>query len=217
MLFSKCGPARYISHLDLVRTFERAIRKAGLPVAFSQGFNPHSIFSFAAPLPVGVVGKKECLEIKLISDVLPEQIHSLFSAVLPEGIKPGRVWQVPDNAPSPMSVVKKAVYEVKVEPVRMLTSTGLEECIKSFLGLSEILVTGRTKKGHKKIRDIRPGIYALAGRMDKGAAVLEMELQAGSDGNVRPEEVIQAFIEKNALTVIPDGLTIIRIGLYPVY
>jgi len=217
MLFSKCGPARFISHLDLVRTFARAIRRAGLPVAFSQGFNPHSIFSFAAPLPVGVEGEKECLDIKLISDVLPEQIHSLLGAVLPEGIKLGRVWQVPDNTPSPMSVVEKAVYEARVELGKMLTSAGLEERIKSFLGLSEILVPRKTKEGREKIRDIRPGIYALAGRVDKGAAVLEMELQAGSNGNVRPEEVVRAFVEQNALAVIPDGLTVIRTGLYPVY
>jgi hypothetical protein len=53
--------------------------------------------------------------------------------------------------------------------------------------------------------------------VDKGAAVLEMELQAGSNGNVRPEEVVRALVEQNALAVIPDGLTVIRTGLYPVY
>lgn len=218
MLFSKNSSARFISHLDLLRTFERAIRRASLPVAFSKGFNPHSLISFAAPLPVGVAGESECMEVVLTGDVPPERICSLLNNVLPEGVNLKSAWQVQDDAPPIMVITKKASYRLEVETKKPLTNEWVDKYIKSFLSLSEIIVKkkAKEKEGPVKAHDIRPGIYNMKGYLNNKKIIFEMGLQAGSNGNVRPQEVLQAFDEKFLVGLISESMIVIRTGLYPV-
>lgn len=216
MLYSKDGPARYISHLDLVRTFERVIRRAGIPAAFSMGFNPHSIFSFAAPLQVGIGGESEYLDILLNNEVPPEELYASIGSVLPEGLRLKEVWQVPDDSPALMSVVEWAEYEVKVELEKQLSAGGMEGYIDSFLKQPEIVVRRKAKKGRVKTVDIRPGIYNLGGFIKENILILNMKLKTGNSGSVRPGEVLDTFLEHNSLAVKPVETDIVRTGVFPV-
>lgn len=211
--FSKDGPARFFSHLDLVRTSERAMRRAGLPVAFSQGFHPHPLFSFAAPLPVGIAGENEYLELELEKNIPTKEILSRLSLVFPEGIQIKEIWPVNDDPPSLMAALEKASYKVEIELSRVLTEEELKRLIRSFLALDLIEVT-RKKKDRFHKRNIRPGILSLQGRVKGEKMILEMELQAGSTGNVRPEEVLESFLKKNELFVFFETGTIKRMGLF---
>ncbi len=211
--FSKEGPARFLSHLDLVRTTERALRRARLPLAFSQGFNPHPRFSFAAPLPVGVAGEQEYLDIELEKNISPKEIISRLNMVFPEGIRVKEARPVSDRAPSLMATLKKARYEVEMELSGPLTNSALQGCLDSFLALSAVEAATK-KKDRQKTKDIRPGIYRLQGKVEQKKVVLEMELQAGSSGNVRPEEVCRGLLEKCGLPVLLQTCRIKRTGLF---
>jgi len=216
MLYSKDGPARFISHLDLVRTFERVIRRADIPAAFSMGFNPHSIFSFAAPLQVGIGGESEYLDILLKNEVPPEELYTSIGSVLPEGLCLKEVWRAPDDSPALMSLVEWAEYKVKVELEKQLSAGGLEGYIDSFLKQPGIVVRRKVKKGRVKNVDIRPGIYDLGGFIKDNILILRMKLKTGSSGSVRPGEVLDAFLEHNSLAVKPVETDIVRTGVFPV-
>lgn len=212
--FSKEGPARFISHLDMVRTFERAIRRASLPVAFSQGFNPHPKFSFGSPLPVGVSGTDEYVDIELVDELPPGEINGLLKSTLPRGIDIKDVQQVAESAPSMMALIDRARYLVNLDFMEQVDSSRLDGVINDFLALEEIEVVRKTKDGRDKIFDIRPGIFELKGSVAGGGAVLEMEIKHGSTGNVRPEEVVFALRDRFNLPVSPYGVSIIRTRLF---
>ncbi|KUK65462.1 MAG: hypothetical protein XD84_0514 [Desulfotomaculum sp. 46_80] len=214
MLYSKDGPARFISHLDLVRTFERVIRRADIPAAFSMGFNPHLIFSFAAPLQVGIGGESEYLDILLKNEVPPEELYASIGSVLSEGICLKGIWQAPDDSPALMSVVEWAEYKVKVGLEEQLSAGALEGYIDSFLKQPEIIVGRKAKKGRVKSIDIRPGIYDLGGFIKDNTLILQMKLKTGSNGSVRPGETLDAFLEHNSLAVRPVEIDIVRTGVF---
>ncbi|OAT85570.1 TIGR03936 family radical SAM-associated protein [Desulfotomaculum copahuensis] len=211
--FSKQGAARFISHLDLVRTFERAMRRAGLPLVFSQGFNPHPRFSFAAPLPVGVAGEQEYLDLELVEAWPADAVARRLAACLPEGLTVAGACPVPGHAPALMASVQRADYRVHVQLKEALTPEQLDECLHCLLSLPEVTVIRKTREGKEKFYDIRPGIFNLTGRIDGPEVLLAMTLQAGSGGNVRPEEVIAALAGKCGLPVLPGALEIVRTGL----
>jgi len=214
--FSKLGPAGYLSHLDLVRTFERAMRRAGLPLAFSQGFNPHPRFNFAAPLPVGVCGEREYLDLELEEELPPDELARRLAACLPEGLSVAQARPVPPQSPALMAVVQRAVYRVCLTLREEAADEQLAEYLRCLLNLPAVTVIRRSREGVEKSRDIRPGIFSLAGRVQGRRAELEMELQIGGGGNVRPEEVIAALVEQCGLPASPAAAAVTRTGLFPV-
>lgn len=211
--FSKEGPARFWSHLDLVRNFERALRRAGLPVLYSQGFNPHPRFSFAAPLPVGMAGEKEYLDLELEQNISPKEIFFRLSRVFPPGVRIKEVQPVRDDAPSLMAALEKAGYTGEAELSGEISDAGLQECLQSFLALP-VVEAAKKKKGEVTTRNIRPGIYRLEGRAGPRKVFLEMELQAGSRGHVRPEEVLESLAKEGGFPVLLETAVFKRTGLF---
>ena len=201
VMYAKEGPARYLSHLDLIRTFDRAARRAGLPVTFSQGFNPHPILSFAAPLAVGTIGEAEFADLELTKDLPAGMVAESLSAVMPEGLRLIEIRQVPEDLPALMAVVDRAVYSASALFDGPLEKETLEKAAADFLALPEILVERRSKTGEKKIFDIKPGIFAMSAWKNNDIIVLSAELKTGSSGNVRLEELITAFMKNSGLRV----------------
>lgn len=212
--FSKEGPARFISHLDLVRTFERAIRRARLPIAFSQGFNPHPKFNFGAPLPVGVTGREEYLDIDLTEELPSQNLVQRLATSLPGGLSVSGAWLISDSTPALMSVVDRATYKIILELSEPVSQEKLMNRIEKFLSSTTITVTRKTKEGKEKVQDIRPGILDMAGQAEGNNAAMEVELRTGSISNVKPEELVKSFIKDSGLNVVPYGITIIRTGIY---
>lgn len=167
---------KYVSHLDFVRMFGRALRRAHLPIAFSEGFNPHPLLTFALPLSVGYTSECEILEIVLSESVPTDEIVEKLNAVLPEGVKIISAHVGKSN----MKKLDIALYEVYPQK----TPAG----ILDFLLMNEILIEKKTKSGIKET-DIRPDIKDIKVSLEK----IEMILSAGSRANLKPEVVIAAM------------------------
>jgi len=167
---------KYVSHLDFVRMFGRALRRAHLPIAFSEGFNPHPLLTFALPLSVGYTSECEILEIVLTESVPSEEIVERLNNVLPDGVRVISAHVGKSN----MKKLDIALYEVYPQK----TPAG----ILDFLLMNEILIEKKTKSGIKET-DIRPDIKDIKVSLEK----IEMILSAGSRANLKPEVVIAAM------------------------
>ncbi len=176
LIYEKKGNARYISHLDFVRTYNRTMRRAGLPVAFSEGFNPHPLLGFALPLSVFYTSECELLEFRLKEELREDEILTRINAVIPEGI---RILSV-HKGKSRMKKLRYALYYVYPE--------SMPQSIDDFLAMKEIVIDKKTKSGIKDT-DIRSDIKSIVLLPDR----MEMVLSAGSDKNLKPDVVVKAM------------------------
>ncbi len=211
--YSKQGPVRYIAHLDLMRELERSMRRARLPVAFSEGFNPHPKLSIAAPLPVGTEGLAELAEVEMSRAVELGQMTESLNAVLPDGLKVREVTKMDDTAPALMAALERAVYIVRLDG-EDLPAPLPGDAIEGFLARDSVEIRRRGRDGKEKIRDIRPGIVKVEALPDNDGLLLKMELKTGSAMNVRPAEAVTALLEYAGVKADPADLQITRIGLF---
>ncbi len=110
--YSRGGAAKYISHLDMQRAFGRALRRAEIPVRYSEGFNPHIIMSFASPLSVGYATEGDYLEVGVLDGVDPHGAKDALNAALPPDIRVVSAFFAPDNKKKLMSLCHSAAYEI---------------------------------------------------------------------------------------------------------
>jgi radical SAM-linked protein len=191
--FSRGEPVQYLSHLDLIRVFERAIRRAGIPIAYSEGFNPHPKLAFGPPLAVGFLSDREYVDITLTRTLTPEQLLRQFIPQCPEGIVPRRAAVVPDGAPALMAIMERAAYEVGVPMTTEVDGEWFRDRVRAFLDQKEVRVEREGKKGPEQ-REIRGGIYEFTGGVVPGGIRLKMEVRNDNEGSVRPDEVTGAFL-----------------------
>ena len=195
-VFEKKPRLRHIGHLDLMRAMQRALRRSGLPLRYSQGFNPHILLTFAAPLSVGMPGKREIMEVPLEGTVSPEDFTARLSAALPPDLPLLSCRPVEDSHPAPMALLTAAVYEAQLAE----TPQGLEDAIRRFLEQKEINVMRKTKSGLKPA-DIRPMIYDLHLAGD----TLYMALALSEKATCKPDLLLQTLFEF-AQTARPHAL-----------
>jgi radical SAM-linked protein len=204
--FAKGEVLKYISHLDLARTWERVFRRAGLPVAYSKGFNPRPRFQIAAALPVGVTGWAEYLDVWLTVPLTCEEAHSRLQPSLPPGLKVLDVGEVELRAPALQSQVWAADYRAIVQSREPLEAVRTR--VEALLDASTVL-RKRHHKGRLRTYDLRPLINRVT--VESGAAgefVLSMRLQASPEGAGRPDAVLEAL----GLSLAPH--TVERTKLY---
>ena len=179
--FSKQGDVRFTSHHDLMRLFERALRRAGLPTAMSQGFNPRPHISLPAPLSVGMQGRNEVLDFELREWVGPEEARQRLSRELPEGIRIHAVQVVP---PKPDRQPKQLSYRIPLLEGHPVTQDALDK-----LRSTDTLMVERHVGEKVKVLDITPFIRDV--RLVDDALHLVLDVTPG--GTARPEEVLQAL------------------------
>ncbi|NMB41862.1 MAG: DUF2344 domain-containing protein, partial [Firmicutes bacterium] len=191
LCFSKEGDISFISHLDLLRTFVRALRRAEVPVVYSKGFNPAPRLTFAVPLAVGMEGKNEYLDLYLDKPWEENKLEESLSKQLPEGLRIKKVSRVKVDRPPTSSEVAAALYVVDL-PVDSVIVPELRQAVKRILQEETIikLRRGRGGKNVKKV-DLRPFIYDLKVKDVKGKGLLLMLLATGSRGGARPQEVME--------------------------
>lgn len=198
--FAKGEALKYISHLDLARTWERVFRRAGLPVAYSQGFNPRPRFQIAAALPVGVTGRAELLDIWLDQALSPVDVCARLQPALPLGLDIIDLAEVALQGPSLQSQLRTADYSAIVrsgEPVEAIRTR-----IQALLDMPAI-PRQRQQKGRWQSYDLRPLVRSVAVDLaPDGAWVLRMCLQASPQGAGRPGEVLDAL----GLTLAPHSI-----------
>ncbi len=193
-LFTKGESARWLGHLDLLRTFERAIRRAELPIAFTTGFNPREKLSFASALAVGVTGDAEPMTIELSSEIAPEVLTSRLNAKLPVGIQIVAAAEIPDaGSRDLMNAYTCAVLSVVCDADANMTLQEAATAVDALLAAPSAQVV-REREGRKKEIDIRPMIRSLwCESLLSQRLQLHMELTIGNDGNAKPQEIVEVL------------------------
>ena len=207
--YSKTGMMRYIGHIDTMKLFHKLFRMSGLPIVFSQGFNPHQIFTIAHPLSVGQEGLAELADFRLNVEVSPDVILSSLNKSAPKGLRMTRVWAIAAEEKSCAALVAAADYTVEV------TVAGLREVIEQLMAQDELLAQKRTKSG-TSLQDIRKDIYSLS--IDEATSILggviTMRLSAGSSANLKPQLVLQQVFERAGLLFDEHAHLITRKSLF---
>lgn len=157
--FSKHGALRFIGHLDVMRFFQKAIRRAEIDIAYTGGYSPHQVMSFAHPLGVGLESDGEYMDIEVNSISSVEDIRERLNAASVPEIQVRSVVMLPDKAPNAMASVAAAEYVVSFRDGRA-PRADLEEAVRELLARDEVLITKEGKAGPRQV-DIRPGIYTL--------------------------------------------------------
>lgn len=208
--YEKRDELKYISHLELMNTFRRTFRRAKLPVKYSQGYNPHIIFSMSQPLPVGMVGYSEYFDLELKEKLSFNLLKNEINKFLPEGLKVFEIVEISDDDKSLQAIVNTARYEYEMSLKN--DNINPEEIISNFLNEEEIEITRYRRKKDDRMIDLAPMIYD--GEVIK-ENVWELTISTGSSGNVRPQEVIRALKLKTDGRVQEIPLVHIkRLGLY---
>lgn len=195
--FAKQGALRYTGHLDLHHIWERTARRAGLPLAYSQGFHPQPKINLASALPLGFSSRCELIDMRLSEEIPLEGLRERIQEAVPSGLQILEVESVEEKLPALQTLVESAEYEVRLkEPV---DAAALAEKAASLLAAPEL---PRERRG--KTYDMRPLIESLAAQ---GADTLHMRLGARPSATGRPEEVLEA------LGIAPDTTRIERTRL----
>lgn len=202
VVYEKTGPLRFIGHLDLQRTMQRALRRSDLPVRYSQGFNPHILLSFAAPLSVGMSGLQEVMETPLSEEISEAEYLQRLQAALPPGLMAHRARALPDEHPAAMAQVFAALYHIKP----MAHEQALFSAVANLMQQASIPAVKRTKSGEKPY-DLRPLVYHLTVKQ----GVLQATLALTQQGTARPDELLQVLSSKAGVT--PPECEITRAGL----
>ncbi len=194
--FRKYGVMRFIGHLDVMRFFQKAMRRAQIPIAFTGGYSPHMIMSFAQPLGVGITSDGEYLDIELKEEIAPKEAIRRLNNVMIEGMEVVNFCRIPDDKKSSgMTIVAAARYlailltSAKSADVPKAIPASWKEKINAFLCQENIVVLKRTKRSETQV-DIKPMIYQM--RLDEKGIYLF--LAAGSEQNLKPDLVITAFL-----------------------
>ncbi len=193
--FSKTGRARFISHLDLNRTMQRALKRARIPIWYTEGFNPHAYIMFPLALSLGVDSKCELMDISITEDIDFKKIKESLNSVLPEGL------QVINVALQDKKHTEIAFSEYRIVLSADCDNERLLEEFKSFLNLEKIEVEKKTKKKGISLIDIKPLIIVLSANVCDNGVEIMLRLPSGTSTNINPSLVIDAFNSMFALDI----------------
>lgn len=208
--FSKHGAMKFIGHLDIMRYFQKAIRRAEIPIRFTEGFSPHMVMSFASPLGVGLTSDGEYMDIEVNASIPSKEAVERLNRVMVEGMKVLSYRQIPEGkASNAMSLVACADYTVTFREGKE-PAPDWEEKLVEFAALPSVIVMKKTKKSEKEV-DIKPMIHEL--RLLEHGEIF-MRLSSGSASNLKPELVMDAFISYLGAASEPFSLLVNRVELY---
>jgi len=208
--FTKTGDIKYIGHLDLMRYFQKLNRRAGLDLAYSQGFSPHQIMAFAQPLGVGVssVGEYVDIEVNSLDWDSATAVERMNAVSVPE-VAILQIKALPDNAKNAMASVAGALYEIRFKEGKA-PSCDIPSMIADFMSQDSILITKETKTGQHEI-DIKPGIFDFKANEDGS---YNLFVDASSAGNIKPIQVFEAILGMAGESLKENALAINRIDTY---
>lgn len=206
--FSKEGPVRFIGHLDIMRYFQKAIRRAGIDIAYSTGFSPHQIMSFASPLSVGHESCGEYFDVELNSITDTEDIKVRLNQTMAEGIQILQVAVLDETEGNAMASVAAADYLISFRDSVSLPDDWKEK-LTAFYKKDKIPVIKKTKKGEREI-DLKETIYQLEIREDQ----VYMLLDAGSGSNMKPGFVLETFCTAENISLPEYPFRVRRLETY---
>ena len=189
--FRKGDIVRHLGLLDLQRTMQRALRRSGLPVAYSKGFNPHMVMAFASALSSGIPGDAELLDVSLTGETTEEACLTAMNRVLPPALRASRVRLVDDRFPKVAAALEQAEYRITLFGG---AARAIGESIPAFLSQDEIMALRKTKKSETMV-NIRPMIHELTAQYDEGADTLVMTARVSfvEAATLKPDLLLEAL------------------------
>ncbi len=208
--FSKNGPIKFIGHLDVMRYFQKAIRRADIDIKYSEGFSPHQVLSFAQPLSVGATSDGEYLDMTVNSMTSKEDVMERLNAVMNEGIEITAIEELDDSAPKAMTASYAARYLVKFRQGRA-PSKDWKTSFEQFLKRDRIPAMKKTKSGEKEI-DIKQLIFEHRVREEDDG--VELLLSMNSTSTLKVALLFETFFDSLGISFDPVYLDIHRIDIY---
>lgn len=204
--FKRSIPLRFLSHLDQQRLFQRAFRRANIPVAYSQGFNPHPRMSFALAMSVGLTSDSEYGEVIVSTDIDVETFICRMNQALPNGLEIIAAKICGEGVGSLSASLSKSDYRIRVKVIPGTDLVALSEAIESFLALPQILIQKRNKKGKFVEKDIRPFIESISVFADAEIdhVNVKMTLIYIEQQCVKPEQVLESFNNQFSAVFVID-------------
>ena len=194
--YRKTDALRYVGHLDLMRTWERAFRRARLPLAYTQGFSPHARLALGAPLAVGFEGDRELLDAWMSPHVAPLDVVTALRVELPDGLSVVAVEEVAHEEPSLQSAITSATYELVFDRAD-IDRDELQWRVAGLLATHEL--EWEEQRGQKtRVYDLRATVRDLDVRMERERVVVAMHLEAREGLTGRPLSVLDALGERAA-------------------
>ncbi len=189
--FSKQGPVKFVGHLDIMRYFQKAIRRADIDIKYSEGFSPHQVMSFAAPLGVGLTSNGEYMDIEVSSMADCQILMDQLNGTMAEGIQVTDCRILEERAKNAMSLVAAADYTLMFRKGK--EPENMEDFFKGlleFISQEQILTIKKTKKGEREV-DLKASVYELS--VTDGT--IFMKVSAGSANNLKPELVMETYYQ----------------------
>lgn len=232
--FSKVGSMRFIGHLDVMRYFQKAFRRAEIEVSYSKGFSPHQLMSFASPLGIGLSSDAEYLDVTLEKSDSPEKMTERINAVMNDEIAVKDFTILDDDAKPSMAMLSACDYMICIKPDKdnpLTDDAFAEEAVRKIKEAEKIEILKKTKRS-EKIVDIKPNIYHIEtdiaafcddtkneyGRLEIDTSfykpVIYCQLTAGSVVNIKPELVLEAVMQMNGFEYNPLDYQIHRLEMY---
>lgn len=205
---------RYISHLDYARTLERTIRRANLPVAYSEGFNPHMKISFASALAVGVTSSAEYLDIEWKEAVESDTVLARLTQCLPTGIRIKRAKEAAEKSPALMAVVNLATYKLLVALPSAVMLDKARESIERFNKTEHINFVKETPKGKKEVLIKDFLLHDLKLSNNGNEAIIEAAIKITPTGSIKPGDVFSVLVDQFSFPAGKEAALIHRTGLY---
>ena len=192
--YCKEAGMRFVSHLDLLKIFSRAARRCGLPLSYSQGFNPHPELVFNAPLPLGVTSESEFVDISLDEELSEATCLDMLKIALPTGIRPVSVRKMAEREATVMKYVCACRYQMEIEISGVAPQTFVDEIV-ALLNRNEPIVVMKKSKSGVKETDIRPMIRTFFEdvQITANGVVFSCVTAAGNVVNLRPEVALQGI------------------------
>ncbi|KPL19951.1 MAG: hypothetical protein AMJ92_00355 [candidate division Zixibacteria bacterium SM23_81] len=206
--YAKRTPLQYLSHLDLIRLFERAIRRADLPIAYSEGFHPHPKIAFGPPLPLGLTSQAEYLDIQFAKPMVGDLTYKLGSN-LPPGVEILATKAIFRKTESLTAAINVAEYRAELKDIH--TPDNFQEVLTRLLEDNHLSVRRVTPKESKKV-DIREHILEVKLEGSKEREILSMRLRVGQSGHARPREILAAILSHSDEELL--RIPIQRTGLF---
>ena len=216
--FRKWGSMKFIGHLDMMRYFQKVMRRADVDIRYSEGFSPHQIMSFAAPLGVGITSDGEYLDIEVHSTKSSEEMIADLNATMVDGVDIIGYVALPDDAKPAMSIVAAADYVLSYKEGYEVPftveewKTHIEEL---FTSQDSFTIMKKTKKSEREV-DLKPLVYAFDVIEVDDKPAFYINVSTGSVNNIKPELLLSSVYEKLGLEYNDAAIAIHRKDVYAI-
>ena len=203
--FSKQGRIKYVSHLDIMRCMTRAVRRADIPLWYTEGFNPHPYLNFLQPMPLGVEGLNEPLDIRIEGEISDKEIMDKLNAVLPVGITITKVTE-PFMKSNDLAFAEYEIYFEKEDNLTEKLTNAMDSGSLSCEKMGKV-------NGRKRVKEVNvsENIRRYSIKENDDAVVMNVVLPGGNTKNVNPMNLLDALNRYLGTDIVP--LNIVRLGL----